>query len=124
MNQSTSYAAIRDGTSNTIMTSELQRITVIQAAPPYSANTGPSYSEDGWAIGGLPTLFTTGYNAGTTATAMMNNGYFPSPGSEHSNGAKFGMADGSVRYLNTTLDRNIFCLLGSMADGVPATIPE
>ena len=69
-------------------------------------------------------MFTTGYNGGGTVTGMMNNGFFASPGSEHSNGANFGMADGSVRYINTTLDKNIFCLLGSMADRVPASIPE
>ncbi len=123
MNQSTSYAAIRDGTSNTIMTGELQRIT--STATPYGPASGPYMSHDGWAIGGDATLFTTGYNGGGgTVTAMMNNGYFPAPGSEHSNGANFGMADGSVRYINTTLDKNIFCLLGSMADRVPASIPE
>ena len=122
MNQSTSYAAIRDGTSNTIMTGELQRITTVTGVP-YNADNGPYLSQDAWAIGGVATMFTTGYNAGNTATMMMNNGYFPSPGSDHSNGANFGFADGSVKYLNTTLDRNIFALLGSMADKVPASPP-
>ena len=49
----------------------------------------------------------------------MNNGYFPSPGSEHSNGANFGKGDGSVQFFSSTMDLNIFALLGSMADGVP-----
>ena len=48
----------------------------------------------------------------------MNNGYFPSPGSEHYVGANFGMGDGSVTYLSSTIDQSVFALLGSMADGV------
>ncbi len=125
MNQSTSYAAIRDGTSNTIMTGELQRIITLQSSGPYNASTGPTspgyYSKDGWAIGGEPTLFTTGYMLSTTT--LMNNGITSSPGSEHSNGANFGLADGSVRYISTTVDPNVFCLLGSMADRAPVTLP-
>jgi prepilin-type processing-associated H-X9-DG protein len=124
VNVSTTYKEIRDGLSNTIITGELQRITDITPG-----------SKDGWAVGGPATLFTTGalmHRNGTTVTnvakpgegCLMNNGFFGSPGSEHYNGANFGMADGSVRYLNTTIDPNIFALLGSMADRVPASIPE
>ena len=47
----------------------------------------------------------------------MNNGFFGSPGSDHANGANFGMADGSVRSSPTSMDPNVFALLGSMADG-------
>ena len=50
-NQSTWFAAIRDGTSCTIMTGELQRL------PPGSVTP---ISVDGWAVGGPCTLFTTG----------------------------------------------------------------
>jgi hypothetical protein len=50
----------------------------------------------------------------------MNNGFWGSPGSDHANGATFGMADASVHFLNTSMDPNIFALLGSMADGGPA----
>ena len=42
MNQSTSYAAIRDGMSNTIMTGELQRIITTLTAAPYNASTVPA----------------------------------------------------------------------------------
>jgi prepilin-type N-terminal cleavage/methylation domain-containing protein/prepilin-type processing-associated H-X9-DG protein len=126
LNQSTSYAAIRDGTSNTIMTGEMQRITILQGTGPYNASTGPTnagFSHDAWAVAGDATLFTTGY-APSGTTALMNNGYYSSPGSDHANGANFGLGDGSVRYLNTNIDPNIFCLLGSIADRVPVTIPE
>lgn len=48
---------------------------------------------------------------------MMNNHFFGSPGSEHSNGGNFGIGDGSVRWLSTSIDPNVFALLGGMADG-------
>jgi prepilin-type N-terminal cleavage/methylation domain-containing protein/prepilin-type processing-associated H-X9-DG protein len=128
-NVSTSFSAIRDGLSNTIMTGELERIVTLQSTGPFNASTGSSVSgscsRDAWAIGGEPTLFTTGYNGGSSATVsstqMMNTGVFVAPGSEHPNGANFGYADGSVQYINTTVDPNVFCLMGSMADRVPVT---
>jgi len=70
-------------------------------------------------------LFSTGcpYPAGSTSL-LMNNGQFMSPGSEHANGANFGLADGSVTFLNTSIDPNIFALLGSMADRAAVSIPQ
>jgi prepilin-type processing-associated H-X9-DG protein len=120
VNVSTKFDEITDGTSNTIMTGELQRITDITPG-----------SKDGWAVGGPATLFTTGAMMCRNGTAVtnvakptegsrMNNGFWGSPGSEHSNGANFGMADGSVRFISDSMDPNIFALLGSMADGGPA----
>ena len=127
VNQSVSFGQIRDGTSNTIMVGELQRITTIVTVAPFNASSGPYYSHDGWAVGGDATLFTTGYMGNGTSSGgatLMNNGCFPSPGSEHSNGANFGLGDGSVRYLNTSMDSNIFCLMGSMADKVAVSPPD
>jgi prepilin-type N-terminal cleavage/methylation domain-containing protein/prepilin-type processing-associated H-X9-DG protein len=51
----------------------------------------------------------------------MNNGFFPSPGSEHNGGANFGLGDGSVTFLCATMDQSVFALMGSMADGVRAS---
>ena len=51
---------------------------------------------------------------------QMNNGYFVSPGSEHSAGANFGMADGSVTFISNSIDGRTFALMGSMADDVPS----
>jgi prepilin-type processing-associated H-X9-DG protein len=113
MNASTSFAQIHDGTSNTIMTGELQRI------PPSGLFGG---SHDGWAVGGDATGFTTG--TPNSSNAAMSNGFFSSPGSDHSNGANFGMADGSVKFLSSGIDANVFALLGSMNDGIPAMLPN
>jgi prepilin-type processing-associated H-X9-DG protein len=98
-------------------------------------------SKDGWAIGGPATTFSTGiavrYADPTKTTPTintddgsgnfgkeMNNGYYQSPGSEHSGGANYGMADGSVHFISETMDVHIFALMGSMADDVPLKIPD
>jgi prepilin-type N-terminal cleavage/methylation domain-containing protein/prepilin-type processing-associated H-X9-DG protein len=131
VNQSTTFAGIRDGLANTIMTGELQRITYMGNAPINKPNYN---SHDGWAIGGDASGFTTNCMSGPTAQGwstvaiggkMLNNTSFPSPGSDHPGGANFGMADGSVAFLIDTMDASIFALLGSMADNVPGiTVPK
>jgi prepilin-type N-terminal cleavage/methylation domain-containing protein/prepilin-type processing-associated H-X9-DG protein len=116
-NSSTGFESIVDGTSNTIMVGELQRITS-QDSTKANASTGPNLSEvDAWACGGLPTLFIT--SAIGSTGSYMNNGILFSPGSEHSGTVNFGLADGSVRSLSSTMDGSIFQLLGSMADRTP-----
>lgn len=123
VNKSATFGAIRDGLSNTIMIGEMSKITSVGTAP-YSASSGISmYSKDGWSIGGPATTFTTGVCV-SQGTPLSNNGLFPSPGSDHSNGANYGLGDGSVRFISTSMDGNVFALLGSMADGKPASVGE
>lgn len=123
VNVSTRLGEIADGTSRTIMTGELQRLTDITPG-----------SKDGWAVGGPATLFTTGALAAsdgqgsvtivsTPSGTPLNNKFFGSPGSEHSGTANFGLADGSVRTIRTTIDPNVFALLGSMADANSVELP-
>ena len=124
VNVGATFKDMRDGTSHILMTGELQRIT--DATP---------HSKDGWAIGGPATLFTTGAlvhfdgktveNIGSPKSiydTMSNNHFYGSPGSDHANGANYGIADGSVRFISTSMDPKIFALLGSMADG--ETLPD
>jgi prepilin-type N-terminal cleavage/methylation domain-containing protein/prepilin-type processing-associated H-X9-DG protein len=126
INNSTTFAEVADGLSNTIATGELQRLYNMDPAQPLLQ------SSDGWAIGGNPTLFTTvamatwarnpagWYTSGpVTDGMMMNNYYYGAPGSMHPKGANFGMGDGSVQFLSDTMDPRVFCLMGSMADNVP-----
>ncbi|MBN1393963.1 MAG: DUF1559 domain-containing protein [Pirellulales bacterium] len=115
VNKSTTFASVRDGTSNTIMTGELQRVTDVSP-----------YFKDGWSVGGPATLFTTGamidQSTGQGVSEggkLMNNKFYGSPGSEHSGGANFGFADGSVTFMTDSMDATTFVLLGSMADGIP-----
>jgi prepilin-type processing-associated H-X9-DG protein len=125
VNVSTTFNEIRDGTSNTIMTGELQRIVIADA------NHGGvnNLSHDGWAVGGDTTGFTTGYGGpgvpiNGKPTALMNNGFFQSPGGDHVGGANFGFADGHEQFISTSIDPNVFALLGSMADGVPVSTSD
>lgn len=125
VNVGTTLAEVRDGTSSTIMTGELQRITETDKQHGGANNI----SHDGWAIGGDATGFTTGYGGPNLKidgqpTPPLNNGFFQSPGSNHVNGANFGLADGSVKFISTDINPNIFALIGSMADQFVATIAE
>jgi prepilin-type N-terminal cleavage/methylation domain-containing protein/prepilin-type processing-associated H-X9-DG protein len=128
LNFATLIRDVLDGTSNTIATGELQRI--LNTSTPYNSTNGPYISHDGWAVGGDATAFSTGpiqtpvTVGGIQITSLMNNGLFMSPGSDHSSVINFGMADGSVRALSTATDGDLFSLLGSMADGKSAMVPE
>lgn len=115
-NGATGFIDIKDGTSNTIMIGELQRL-----------DGSESYrtSQDGWALGGVATLFTTAMNetGGTYQIGGLNNNFFESPGSDHPGGAHLGMADGSVHFIANGIDTLLFRNLGGMADGQPAQVP-
>ncbi len=118
-NSGSRFNAIQDGTSNTIAVGEVQRLN--------DPTDTLKQSQDGWAVGGSATLFSTyeGWQAsGSTKVGGMNNEYFESPGSVHSGGANFGIGDGSVQFLSENMDRQILRYLGSMADGEPVQMPN
>jgi prepilin-type N-terminal cleavage/methylation domain-containing protein/prepilin-type processing-associated H-X9-DG protein len=105
MNSSVSFASISDGTSNTIMVGEVQRL-----------KAAPFDSVDGWAVAGMPTLFTTANSV--VQTKMGINGLQrETGGSDHKGGAHFCFADGSVRFLSENMDLNLYSALGTIATG-------
>ena len=127
-NQGIGMQACRDGLSNTIMTGELQRIIYKNTADRgLNSTTGPQFSHDGWAIGGDATLFSTAapYKVlGTNYGPLIANGDYRAPGGDHSGSSNFGMGDGSVRGVSTSVSSEIFSLCGSMADATPAQFTE
>lgn len=105
-NSDTSTRDVRDGTSNTIIAGEVQRL---------NGGTVPTTSIDGWAVGGLPTLFTTANS--TVQTRMGINGLQrETAGSDHRGGAHFCFADGAVRFLSENMDLNLYSNLGSLGE--------
>jgi prepilin-type N-terminal cleavage/methylation domain-containing protein len=115
-NSATGFMAIQDGTSSTIMTGEMQRL---------DGSVTQQRSQDGWALGGVATLFTTAIKEtdGTYQTGGLNNGFFESPGSDHPGGAHFGTADGAVHFIHDDVDKQVLYHLGAMADGKIVQVP-
>jgi len=106
---------IRDGTSHTLMIGELQRLHGID----YDGSGAPfchRASQDGWAPAGVANLFDTDLTSASNPGGI-NNWFFESPGSEHTGGAHFAMADGSVRFISENVDSFVFQDLGSRDGG-------
>jgi prepilin-type N-terminal cleavage/methylation domain-containing protein/prepilin-type processing-associated H-X9-DG protein len=127
VNNCCSIDEIRDGTTNVTMTGEMTRFSPLQmlnANNPFLYNMNTSTqspinnpaltSSDGWAWGGAATMFGNywGVNKGVE---------FDVPGSEHAEGANFGMADGSVRFISQNVDLATFRNLGTISSQVPIT---
>ena len=120
INRSTGFRDISDGTSNTLMVGELQRLDGID----YDGTGRPvchRASQDGWAQAGVGNLFDTCF--GPSNDGGLNNWFYEAPGSEHPGGANFGMADGSVRFLSENTDSLLVMKLGSRNGGEVATLP-
>ena len=98
---------IKDGTSSTLMTGELQRLNGTESGR-YTECQRTTH--DGWALGGVSTLFDVQMGA-------INNIHYEHPGSEHPGGAHFGMADGSVCFISENVDSNTIKYLSTYACG-------
>ena len=108
VNSNTRHRDLSDGSSNTILIGEVQRLN--------SGTLGPATSFDGWAIGGLPTLFST-FDTLVQTKAGINGLQRETAGSDHTGGAYFGLADGSVRFLSQNMDLTIYAGLGTTGEG-------
>jgi prepilin-type N-terminal cleavage/methylation domain-containing protein/prepilin-type processing-associated H-X9-DG protein len=111
---SVSIPQIKDGSSSTFMVGELQRLSG-------TAST-TAKSDDGWAVGGISATLFTADN--TTAGTGLNSGHFESPGSEHSGGAHFCFADGSVRFMSDSTAGAVIQAMGSYRGGESAAVGQ
>jgi len=118
-------AQVCDGQASTIMLGELQRLRPV-AGGIGAANTYNRTSQDGWAVGGVATLFVTSTDPVHSNPGGLNNLFFESPGSDHAGGGFFAMADGSVQWISELIDakdnNSLFPLLGSIRDGAVASL--
>jgi prepilin-type N-terminal cleavage/methylation domain-containing protein len=119
-----SPAAARDGLSNSILVGEMQRLRPLPGASGAAVYNRTSY--DGWAVGGVATLFNVCTDPHRSNPGGLNNLFFESPGSDHLGGAFFAMGDGSVRFVSEFIDAKdnaaLLPLLGSIRDGEAAAV--
>lgn len=110
---------ITDGTSNTIMLGELQRMY-----DPFGPKSGDGpneriqRSQDCWSLAGVWNLFAVhdGLNYNRHPGGL-NNWFYESPGSDHPGGAQFAFADGSTTFISENIDPMILKRLGTRAEG-------
>lgn len=104
-----SFASILDGTSNTIMAGERNS---------EECNIGGLFS---W---NAPVFF-TGQQVNSPTRTGVSTSYWTNCGSSshHVEGAHFLFGDGGVRFLSSSIDFRLYCLLGDRADGEVASIP-
>lgn len=111
-NSDTQMRDIKDGTTNTLMVGEMQRLS----------GNDSTLSLDGWAAGGVANIFNTDMGqlgtaeSGSGDNRGINGGQYEAPGSDHVGGAHFGLADGSVRFISENIDTRTFNRIGT-ADG-------
>ena len=107
VNSNTQIDDIQDGTTNTLMLGELQRL---------DGGIDQTTSRDGWAVGGVATMF----SSCSDRCEGINADFFEEPGSAHEGGAHFSLADGSVRFLGESMNLTVLRQLGSIAGDGPS----
>ncbi len=143
---STPIASVRDGTSNTLMFSELlvpEMTTDTRWGGPmgeiiygnmggalFSAALTPNSSAADHVRGPCPQRQgDTGYTApcvsigGSPWWSPNGRGAYAAARSNHRGGVNAAMADGSVRFVSESIDQSIWRAAGTMAAGAPVTLP-
>jgi prepilin-type N-terminal cleavage/methylation domain-containing protein len=107
LNSRVRFGEIEDGSSNTLLVGE--KLSEVQGL--------------GWASGTRATLRNTGSqlespkNLAVVPAAQVNALTVGGFGSAHTGGAQFVLADGSVRFLSSSIDAKLYRRLGHRADG-------
>jgi prepilin-type processing-associated H-X9-DG protein len=129
-NSGVPFPAITDGTSNTIVWSEISWDEFKQMA--WIRSTGSLCFAKAWAETlpinyykkGLPLTYdiTVDGTSGTGDVTSTGTNYGPF-GSKHPGGVNVGLCDGSVRFVSETIDTKIRLKLACRDDGEVATLP-
>ncbi|MDG1893568.1 MAG: DUF1559 domain-containing protein [Fuerstiella sp.] len=112
-NSSTNFAAITDGTSQTILIAEAERFRGTTPEYRNAVNFTRRFASDGWAWGGPATLFST-----LLPPNKKNN--YEAAGGPHGDIVQVALADGSAKRINVSLGARVWNSLGSIAEGVDA----
>jgi len=112
-NSATNFAAISDGTSQTILVAEAERFG--GTTPTYRQAPGDTrrVPSDGWVWGGPATLF-------STARPPNKKEFFEAAGGPHDGIVQIALADGSARAVTREISLRIWQRIGNMAGGVQA----
>ena len=110
------FKRVTDGLSHTFMVGELQRVDGQDWQRFGASSECHNTSHDGWALGGVSTLFDLNFGE-------INNGHYEHPGSEHPGGAHFGLADGSVRFVTEDVEANIMRFWSCYKDAMTGYLP-
>ena len=107
----TTFGDIKDGASNTIVLAE-------KCLNPDEYLSGAWHDDRGWTDGWDPdTMRSTTFAPHQDSNQIGDTGYLF--GSAHSGGFNAVFADGSVRRISYSVDRNVFCCLGHRQDHMP-----
>ncbi len=125
---------ITDGTSNTLLVGEMQRIWAANDDPRFAGKSGHAgvvagRSHDGWLYGGAATTFTSSVSAQISnlsdqrlSAGGINSWFFEHAGSEHPQGAQFATADASVHFISEDMDPLVLMAMASMAGSEVASL--
>ena len=121
-NSTTRLTDITDGTSNTLMIGE--QTTTNYNGTAWTNGLASAWAYRAWVhIGIDPTIWGSGLNKWSNnwgALPTRHRGVLESwayPGSMHTGGVQFAMADGSIRFLKESTDLTTLERLSAMADG-------
>jgi len=111
------FGQIKDGTSKTFLVGERQVKPSVNGSLPFTASwCGVVAFQNGYDSASTPHLSASRFYP-------LNSGATLSFGSRHTGGANFTMADGSVIFVNDSIDYRVYEALGTIAGGEVVSLP-